>query len=87
MLKKNGFWVNSLVVSKEIHLYPLDPLSLSAAVSIFSLNDEKSGIEIIFARGGHNNFFYDWALFVMFYNNIINYQWMNFPSRAVRFIF
>lgn len=84
MLKKMDF--ESIVWLLQIHLYHLDPLSWSAAVSIFSLNDEKSGIEIIFARGGHNNFFYDWALF-MFYNNIINYQWMNFPSRAVRFIF
>lgn len=85
MLKKMDF--ESIVWLLQIHLYHLDPLSWSAAVSIFSLNDEKSGIEIIFARGGHNNFFNDWALFVMFYNNIINYQWMNFPSRAVRFIF
>lgn len=85
MLKKMDF--ESIVWLLQIHLYHLDPLSWSAAVSIFSLNDEKSGIEIIFARGGHNNFFYNWALFVTFYNNIINYQWMNFPSRAVRFIF
>lgn len=85
MLKKMDF--ESIVWLLQIHVYHLDPLSWSAAVSIFSLNDEKSGIEIIFARGGHNNYFYDWALFVMFYNNIINYQWMNFSSRAVRFIF
>lgn len=73
MFKKNGFWVNSLVVLKEIYLYYLDLLSWFVVVLIFFLNDEKLGIEIIFVWGGYNNFFYDWVFFVMFYNNIINY--------------
>lgn len=73
MFKKNGFWVNSLVVLKEIYLYYLDLLSWFVVVLIFFLNDEKLGIEIIFVWGGYNNCFYDWVFFVMFYNNIINY--------------
>lgn len=57
MFKKNGFWVNSLVVLKEIYLYYLDLLSWFVVVLIFFLNDEKLGIEIIFVWGGYNNFF------------------------------